>query len=212
MTKEDVLQKVNEWCNEKNYTSETLTDEFKEKFSEHFAKKYPNETNVDDDGVIDDIRFNISTAFSATSNGLTGKQKSFEEKENSYKQQIEELQKKIKNGKGESKTIELPEEIKTQLEELKQFKDKESKVRKTQDVIALAKQSIRTNLHKSFESFAKDCEISLDKSDKEQADAMVARFQDIFKDAIGDIKPLAPFQQQKKMDDFLNSLNTVTVQ
>ena len=91
-------------------------------------------------------------------------------------------------------------------------KDKESKVRKTQDVIALAKQSIRTNLHKSFESFAKDCEISLDKSDKEQADAMVARFQDIFKDAIGDIKPLAPFQQQKKMDDFLNSLNTVTVQ
>lgn len=38
MTKEDVLQKVNDYCNEKSYTNETLTDDFKDKFSDFFAK------------------------------------------------------------------------------------------------------------------------------------------------------------------------------
>ena len=40
MTKEEVLQKVNDYCNEKSYTNATLTDGFKDKFSEHFAKRY----------------------------------------------------------------------------------------------------------------------------------------------------------------------------
>ena len=36
MTKEEVLQKANDYCTEKAYTSETLTDDFKDKFSRNY--------------------------------------------------------------------------------------------------------------------------------------------------------------------------------
>ena len=42
MTKEEALQKVNDYCNEKSYTAATLTDGFKDKFAEHFTKRYPD--------------------------------------------------------------------------------------------------------------------------------------------------------------------------
>jgi len=51
----------------------------------------------------------------------------------------------------------------------------------------------------------------LDKDDKEQAKAMVERFQEIFMDSIGDIKPLAPKQTQKTDREFLDSLPKVKV-
>ena len=91
MTKEEVLQKANEYCSEKGYTTETLTDEFKDKFSDFFAKKYA-EQSADDETALADLQFNLNTAFSATSKGITMKQKGFEEKENDYKRQIEELE------------------------------------------------------------------------------------------------------------------------
>ena len=116
MTKEEVLQKVNDYCNEKRYTEETLTSEFKDKFSEFFAKKYSEETAIDAEGILEDIKFNIKTAFSATSKGLTSKQKAFETKENEYKNTIAELNKKI--GKPQEKIVELPDDVKQQLAEL----------------------------------------------------------------------------------------------
>ena len=51
----------------------------------------------------------------------------------------------------------------------------------------------------------------LDKEDKEQADALVAKFQDIFKDTIGDIKPLAPKQTQKRDEEYLASIPKVKI-
>ena len=42
MNKEEVLQKVNDYCNEKSYTNETLTDGFKDKFADHFLKLNPD--------------------------------------------------------------------------------------------------------------------------------------------------------------------------
>ena len=41
MTKEEVLQKVTDYCNEKSYTSATLTDAFKDKYIQAYpdAKK-----------------------------------------------------------------------------------------------------------------------------------------------------------------------------
>lgn len=211
MTKEDVLQKVNDYCSEKSYTSETLTDDFREKFSDFFAKKYPAETAIDADGVLDDIKFNINTAFSATSKGLTSKQKAFDTKEADYKSQIAELNKKL--GKKEDKHEEptIPKELQEQLDELKRFKDEEAKKGKFKNIIELAKSSIRQDLHKSFETYAKDYEVSLNVEDKEQAKGLVARFQEIFKDSIGDIKPLAPKQIQKQEEDFLASIPKVKV-
>lgn len=209
MTKEEVLQKVNDYCNEKSYTEETLTSEFKDKFSEFFAKKYSEETAIDAEGILDDIKFNINTAFSATSKGLTSKQKAFETKENEYKNTIAELNKKI--GKPQEKIVELPDEVKQQLAELEKFKDAKSKKDKFDEIVKLAKKGIRPDLYASFEKYAQEYDVTLDSTSEEQAKKLTARFQEIFKDSIGDIKPLAPKVSQKRDEEFVASIPKVQV-
>ncbi len=209
MTKEEVLQKVNDYCNEKSYTEETLTSEFKDKFSEFFAKKYSDETAIDAEGILEDIKFNINTAFSATSKGLTSKQKAFETKENEYKNTIAELNKKI--GKPQEKIVELPDDVKQQLAELEKFKDAKSKKDKFDEIVKLAKKGIRPDLYASFEKYAQEYDVTLDSTSEEQAKKLTARFQEIFKDSIGDIKPLAPKVSQKRDEEFVASIPKVQV-
>lgn len=209
MTKEEVLQKVNDYCNEKSYTEETLTSEFKDKFSEFFAKKYSEETAIDAEGILEDIKFNINTAFSATSKGLTSKQKAFETKENEYKNTIAELNKKI--GKPQEKIVELPDDVKQQLAELEKFKDAKSKKDKFDEIVKLAKKGIRPDLYASFEKYAQEYDVTLDSTSEEQAKKLTARFQEIFKDSIGDIKPLAPKVSQKRDEEFIASISKVQV-
>lgn len=209
MTKEEVLQKVNDYCNEKSYTEETLTSEFKDKFSEFFAKKYSEETAIDAEGILEDIKFNINTAFSATSKGLTSKQKAFETKENEYKNTIAELNKKI--GKPQEKIVELPDDVKRQLAELEKFKDAKSKKDKFDEIVKLAKKGIRPDLYASFEKYAQEYDVTLDSTSEEQAKKLTARFQEIFKDSIGDIKPLAPKVSQKRDEEFVASIPKVQV-
>lgn len=209
MTKEEVLQKVNDYCNEKSYTEETLTSEFKDKFSEFFAKKYSEETAIDAEGILEDIKFNINTAFSATSKGLTSKQKAFETKENEYKNTIAELNKKI--GKPQEKIVELLDDVKQQLAELEKFKDAKSKKDKFDEIVKLAKKGIRPDLYASFEKYAQEYDVTLDSTSEEQAKKLTARFQEIFKDSIGDIKPLAPKVSQKRDEEFVASIPKVQV-
>ena len=209
MTKEEVLQKVNDYCNEKRYTEETLTSEFKDKFSEFFAKKYSEETAIDAEGILEDIKFNIKTAFSATSKGLTSKQKAFETKENEYKNTIAELNNKI--GKPQEKIVELPDDVKQQLAELEKFKDEKSKKDKFDEIVKLAKKGIRPDLYASFEKYAQEYDVTLDSTSEEQAKKLTARFQEIFKDSIGDIKPLAPKVSQKRDEEFVASIPKVQV-
>lgn len=209
MTKEEALQKVNDYCNEKSYTEETLTSEFKDKFSEFFAKKYSEETAIDAEGILEDIKFNINTAFSATSKGLTSKQKAFETKENEYKNTIAELNKKI--GKPQEKIVELPDDVKQQLAELEKFKDAKSKKDKFDEIVKLAKNGIRPDLYASFEKYAQEYDVTLDSTSEEQAKKLTARFQEIFKDSIGDIKPLAPKVSQKRDEEFIASISKVQV-
>lgn len=208
MTKEDVLQKANDYCSEKGYTSETLTDDFKDKFSDFFAKKYA-ETAADDEAMIADLQFNLNTAFSATSKGVTSKQKAFEEKENDYKKQIEELNKKL--GNKTRVEYKLPKEVQEQLDELRKFKDTEAKKNKYNNIMSIAKEGIRQDLHKSFETYANGVDVDLEKGDKEQADALVSRFQEIFKDSIGDIKPLSPKQTAQRDADVMSQLKRIKV-
>lgn len=206
MTKEDVLQKANDYCTEKAYT-ETLTDEFKDKFSDFFSKKY-QDTDAEDETMIADLKFNLDTAFSATSKGITSKQKAFEDKENEYKNQIAELTKKL-GKKPQEKHIELPKELQDQLEELKVFKNKEAKKEKFANIVELAKASVRQDLHKSLENYAKDFDVALDKEDADQAKVLVSRFQEIFKDTIGDTKPLAPQTAEAFENEILVSVKKV---
>ena len=208
MTKEEALQKVNDYCNEKSYTNATLTDGFKEKFAEHFAKRYPD-ASADDETAIADMKFAINSAFSGASAIITDKTKEFETKENDYKSQIEELNKKITPPK--TKEVQIPKELQDQLNELKKFKDEQFKQEKLKNILKLAKAGVRQDLQASFDKFAKEYEVKLDKEDKEQADALVAKFQDIFKDTIGDIKPLLPKQTQKRDEEYLASIPKVKI-
>jgi hypothetical protein len=63
---EEVLQKVNDYCTEKQYT---LNDDFRSKFSEKFATSNAD-ADVNDENILNSIKFNIDTAFSATSKEL----------------------------------------------------------------------------------------------------------------------------------------------
>lgn len=209
MTKEEILQKVNDYCNEKSYTTATLTDGFKEKFAEHFQRLNP-EGDVEDEQILSQMKFAINTAFSSASSIITDKTKAFETKENEYQKQIDELNKKVAEKKVE-KVVEIPQELQDQLNELQSFKNAQSKQSKLKEIMDLAKKGIRQDLHGSFDKFASDYEVKLDKENKEQADALVLKFQDIFKDSIGDIKPLAPQQTKKRDEDFLATLPKVKV-
>lgn len=213
MTKEEVLQKVNDYCTEKQYTSATLTDSFKDKFADHFQKANA-QGDINDESMIANLKFALNTAFSSASELATVKSTEFTTKENVYKSQIEELKKKIPNGQQQNQhqqQFEIPKEINDQLEELKQYKNERLKQEKFASIVALAKKDIRDDLHGSFEKYAQDCEVKLDKGDKEQADALVARFKDIFKDSLGDIRPQKPVTTQKQVEDVIGSIPKIKV-
>lgn len=213
MTKEEVLQKVNEYCGEKSYTNATLTDGFKEKFSTHFQKLYAG-VDVNDEQAMGDMKFALNTAFSSASEIIMEKAKAFESKENEYKAKILELSNQLADGTKkleEKKEMEIPKELQDQLDELKKFKNEQSKQEKFKNIVKLAKQNIRQDLHKSFENYAKDYQVELAVDDDEQAKKLTLRFQEIFKDSIGDIKPLAPKQSQKQDEEFIESLPKVKV-
>ena len=209
MTKEEALQKVNDYCNEKSYTAATLTDGFKDKFAEHFAKRYPDAA-ADDETALGDMKFALNSAFSGASTIITDKTKEFETKENGYKSQIAELQKKIKT----PPTIvepQIPKEVQDQLDELKAFKDAKSKQEKLGNIMRIAKEGIRSDLHASFDEFASDYAVKLDKEDKEQAEGLVAKFKDIFKDSLGDIRPQKPTTDETKDAEIIGSLPKVKI-
>lgn len=210
MTKEEVLQKVTDYCNEKSYTSATLTDAFKDKFADHFQKANP-EADINDEAILASMKFAINTAFSSASDIVTLKTNEWTSKENDYKTQIQDLQKKVKKPTTQEDEPKLPEEVAKQLKELQEFKDAQNKQEKFANVMKLAKAGIREDLHASFDKYAKKCVIDMGKEDKEQADAFRAEFQEIFKDTIGDIKPLTPVQSQKQVDDIIASIPKIKV-
>ena len=209
MTKEECLQRVNDYCSERSYDESTLTTDFKDKFADFFSKKYPD-TAVDDESALADLKFNLDTAKSAASKGRASLQQGFESKETDYKNQIAELNKKLGKVKNPP-SVEIPKEVQDQLDELKAFKNKEAKKSKYENIMALAKKGIRQDLHKSFETFANGIDVDLEKEDKAQANALVSRFQEIFKDSIGDIKPLAPQQTRKNDEAVLSQLKRLKV-
>ena len=213
MTKEEVLQKVNDYCTEKAYTSETLNDVFRDKFADHFQRANPD-GDINDEGVLNNMKFALNTAFSSASTIITEKTNAFTTKENDYKRQIDELNAKL--GKQEPPTPPappaIPKEVQDRLDELEKYKAMELKANRKKEVVKLAKEGIRQDLHASFDNFVSDYEAVLDTESKDQAKKLVDKFQAIFKDSIGDIKPLAPRQVQKRDEDYLEGMPTVTVE
>lgn len=209
VTKEMVVESINTYCTERKYGSETLTDGFKEKFSNSFVKKYEGQ-DVEEQSVLTDLHFYLDTAFNASLDINKELTSQFTTKENDYKSQIAEL-KKQKPRQQQQQETELPEEVKNQLKELEDFKNNARKRDKFNEVLELAKKGVRDDLHRSFEKFASDFVVNLDETSEEQAKKLTTRFQDIFKDSIGDIKPLAPRQTLKRDEEFLSSLPKIKV-
>ena len=210
VTKETVLESMNTYCAERKYGSETLTDGFKEKFSNFFVKKYEGK-DVEEADMISDLHFNLDTAFSASVDINASLKSAFETKENTYKTQIQELNEKLGKKPKTEKVVEIPQELQDKLDKLEKFENEQRKQDKYKAVLALAKKSVRDDLHKSFEKYAADFAVNLDETDEEQAKKLTSRFQDIFKDSIGDIKPLAPKQTQKQEQEIIESIPKVKV-
>jgi hypothetical protein len=120
------------------------------------------------------------------------------------------LSKKIAK-KPKEKEVEIPKELQDKLDELEKFKDAQRKQEKYNSVLALAKKGVRDDLQASFEKYAAEFAVNLDETDEEQAKRLTTRFQDIFRDSIGDIKPLAPKQTQKQEQEFIESIKKVKV-
>jgi len=209
MTKAEVLQKVNDYCTEKQYTTSTLSDAFRDKFADHFQKANPD-ADINDENIVASLKFNLNVAFSSASDLAAAKATEFATKENDFKHQIEELKKKIPT-KVDPEPNKIPKEVQDQLDELKAFKDEKSRQEKLTNILGLAKQGIRQDLHKSFDNYAKDYTVKLDKEDKEQADELVSRFGAIFKDSIGDIKPLAPQVDKERDQKVLESIPKIKI-
>lgn len=209
MTKDEVLQKVNDFCTEKQYTTATLTETFKDKFADHFQKANPD-GDINDENVIKSLQFALVTAFSSASELATVKTTEFASKENEYKSQIDELKKKVKAPKPPVEPT-IPKEVQDQLDELKRYKDEQSKTTKRKSIFEMAKKGVRDDLHSMFDKFYSDFEPKLDKDDKEQADALVARFQDVFKEKIGSVKPLQPQFDAKQDEELIGGLPKVKI-
>ena len=210
VTKEQVLESMNTYCTERKYGSESLTDGFKEKFSNFIVKKYEGK-DVEEEDFKADLHFNLDTAFSASVDLKTSLTAQFATKENEYKNQITELSKKIVTPQQPQQKLELPEDVKNQLAELEKFKTEQSKQSKRKEILEMAKQNIQQSLHGSFENFIADSEILLDKDSKEQADALVAKYQKVMQPTYGSIKPLAPRQVQKRDEEILGGIKEVKV-
>ena len=161
--------------------------------------------------MISDLHFNLDTAFSASVDINASLKSAFETKENTYKTQIQELNDKLGKKTKTEKVVEIPQELQDKLDKLEKFENEQRKQDKYKAVLALAKKSVREDLHKSFEKYASDFAVNLDETDEEQAKKLTSRFQDIFKDSIGDIKPLAPKQTQKQEQEFIESIPKVKV-
>lgn len=210
VTKEQVLESMNTYCTERKYGSESLTDGFKEKFSNFIVKKYEGK-DVEEEDFKADLHFNLDTAFSASVDLKTSLTAQFATKENEYKNQITELNKKIVTPQQPQQQLELPEDVKNRLAKLEKFEAEQSKQSKRKEILEMAKQNIQPNLHSSFENFIADSEVQLDKDSKEQADALVAKYQKVMQPTYGSIKPLAPRQVQKRDEEILGGIKEVKV-
>ena len=206
VTKEMVTESISNYCAERKYGTETLTDGFKERFSNSFVKKYEGQ-DVEEQSVLTDLHFYLDTAFNASLDINKELTSQFTTKETDYKNQIAELNKKL--GKKEPPKFEVPKELQDQLDELKKYKNEEVKKTKFASIVDIAKKKVRSDLHNSFEKYAKTYSVSLDKDDVEQADDIVKSFQEIFKDSIGDIRPFTPKQIQQQDDDIISAVKKV---
>lgn len=210
--KDEVLQKVNDYCTEKQYT---LDESFRDKFSEKFAAANNGDSlSIDDEGIGDSIRFNLDTAFSAASKGIEKESAKWKKKEGEYKEKMANLEKPAPNKKAKeesSETPEIPKEIQDELTALKEFREGQQKQDKRSRILAIAKKSVREDLHRDLEKVFDYMAVDYAKEDGEIAKTLSERFMDLFKDKIGDIRPKSPESSSKKYEELTKGMQKVKI-
>ena len=189
-TQAEVLQKVTDYCTEKQYT---LNDSFRSKFSEKFATANA-EADITDENVLNSIKFNLDTAFSAASQEMKVKDETWKAKEAEYLKQIEELKKVPEGNKGVGKeeTITkpaIPEEYMEYLKYAKELKEKETLAAKKKSIVELASKNFTSAEQKAgFEKFIDTQNIDTTKEASELSEKFAGIYGSIFKETIGENK------------------------
>jgi len=208
-TQAEVLQKVSDYCTEKQYT---LNDDFRSKFSEKFAGAYAD-ADVNDEKTLDHIKFNLDTAFSAASKEIKLKDEVWKTEKADYLKQIEALGKAHEGKKEKPEKVEstIPEEIKKELEELKRYQAEGQKREKRANVLKLAQKNVREDLHGNLEDVFNIMEIDYSKDESELAKELNANFTKIYKGKIGDVRPQLSQNTKRSYEDILKNLPKVNV-
>lgn len=189
-TQAEVLQKVTDYCTEKQYT---LNDSFRSKFSEKFANAN-TDADVSDENVLNSIKFNIDTAFSAASQELKVKDETWKTKEAEYLKQIETLKKEPEGNKGggkEETVIKqvIPEDQMVYLKYAKELMEKETLATKKKSIVELASKNFTSAEQKAgFEKFIETQNIDTTKDPSELSEKFAGIYGSIFKETIGENK------------------------
>ena len=189
-TQAEVLQKVTDYCTEKQYT---LNDSFRSKFSEKFATANA-EADITNENVLNSIKFNLDTAFSAASQEMKVKDETWKTKEAEYLKQIEELKKVPEGNKGGGKeeTItkpSIPEEYMEYLKYAKELKEKDTLAAKKKSIVELASKNFTSAEQKAgFEKFIDTQNIDTTKEASELSEKFAGIYGSIFKETIGENK------------------------
>jgi len=211
ITPEEILQKVNEHCTEKQYT---LNDGFRSKFSEKFAEANPD-VDITDEKVLNSIKFNIDTAFSAASKELKMKDETWKSKESEYLKQIETFKKKNElvdpDAAKKKVAFELPDDLKKELEEIKKFKEQKRMQEKRANVLQIAQKKVREDLKSNLEDVLNIMELDYSKDENELAEKLNSSFTKLYKDKIGDIRPGSSNSNKPKDEDWLNGVKKVQI-
>lgn len=205
MDKEEVSQKVIDICEKNKFN---LDENFRDKFAEKFVENY-NGVELDADSAEKILGITLQTAYAAKSQSLATAQKTYEAKEIALKAEIEKL--KANGGtppapKKEGEGFKLPEEIQKQLADLDEWKTSQNKNAKMEEVVGIAKKSIRDDLHASFVKYFSKQGIDINLASDEIAKKAISDFSDIFTDTIGDIKPRSTEGFKKRDEDLLKAV------
>lgn len=203
--KEEVLSKVNQICEERNFD---LSETFRDKFSEKFAEAY-KDAPIEDDGLVAALNISVESSGHARKNAFSEATKGFEAKEAEYKSQIEEWKKKAEKGNQKPPKFELPAEYKEKLDRLEKFELQEKTKSVRNQIYDTAKSKVREDLHESFRNYLGKQNIAIDADINAEAERLLKDYQDIFRSSIGDITPLSPAGKKTTMEDYLAAIKPV---
>lgn len=203
--KEEVLSKVNQICEERNFD---LSETFRDKFSEKFAEAY-KDAPIEDAGLVAALNISVESSGHARKNAFSEATKGFEAKEAEYKSQIEEWKKKAEKGNQEKTKFELPAEYKEKLDRLEKFELQEKTKSVRNQIYDTAKSKVREDLHESFRNYLGKQNIAIDADVNAEAERLLKDYQDIFRSSIGDITPLSSGGKKTTMEDYLAAIKPV---